>query len=439
MLSAISTAVSANEAQVVSMSFGACEQLGFSNSYDSYFKVAVAQGQTFVASTGDGGSSNDKCSGNSVNLPAASRYVVAVGGTTLQTNAVGGYAGETAWSGSGGGYSTLAAIPSAQATVVSGDKRALPDIAFVADPASGVTIRMNGGLVSGVGGTSLSAPLFAGTWARMLSQCGKLGFAAPTLYAVRNLHLSMFNDITSGSNGGYSAGAGWDAVTGLGTPNISNMWAAVCPTNSAYYPLVQHVYLAYLGRPAEPGGLNNMAATLKAANAPTDIVNLEAIYKTNASVSNLLSNMQASSESTVLYPTSNISAYVSALFQTIFNRAPTSAELTKFTSAVSSGTVSIGQLPLNIMNSPSDLYGITTMENRAGVAFNFTSTLTTATAPYYAGQVPATSARHMLQQVTYSNASDNVFDNNLSQPKYIASMQPLINSTIANIVAGIPQ
>ena len=439
MLGAISAAVSANEAQVVSMSFGACEQLGFSNTYDSYFKVAVAQGQTFVASTGDTGSTNSGCSGNSVNLPAASRYVVAVGGTTLQTSTVGGYAGETAWSGSGGGYSTISAIPAAQATVVSGDKRALPDIAFVADPNSGVTIRLNGSLVSGVGGTSLSAPLFAATWARMLSQCGNLGFAAPTLYTARNLHLSMFNDITTNNNGGYSAGAGWDAVTGLGTPSISNMWAAVCPSNSAYYPLVQHIYLAYVGRPAEPAGLNNMAASLKNANAPTDISKLDAIYKSNASVSTLLTNTQASSESTTLYPTTNISAYVSALFQTIFNRAPTSAELTKFSSAVSSGTLPIGQLPLSIMNSAPDLYGITTMENRAGVALNFTATLTTATAPYYSGQVAATSARHMLQQVTYSTATDNVFDNNFSQPKYIASMQPLIKSTIANIVAGIPQ
>lgn len=443
MVGAVGKAVSDNQAKVVSMSFGLCEQVssGTVNAFNTYFKVGVAQGQTFVASTGDTGSSNPQCSNaTSVNMPASSQFVVAVGGTTLQTNSVGGYGSETAWSGSGGGYSTVEGISALQATVVSGSKRALPDIAFAGDPASGALILVNGQEVQ-YGGTSLSAPLFAATWARMLSQCGNLGNAAPIIYANRNLHTSMFHDVVSGSNGAYSAGAGWDAVTGFGTPSMSNMWSTVCPSGAAYYPVAQHIYFAYLGRPAEPAGLASMASALKSANAPTDVVGLEAVYKTNATVRSLLNNTQGSAESKSVYPTNDTAGYINALHQTLFNRPATAAELSSFGSAVSSGAVPIGDLPLNIMSSmlkaPSDLYAVVDMENRAAAAINFTATLTAASAPYYSGATASTSARHMLQKVTYSSTAG--VSNNFTQPAYIAEFQPTINATIAAIVAGVPQ
>jgi pseudomonalisin len=263
LATAINAAVVANTAQVINMSIGGCEAQA-SVSIDTIFETAIAQGQTFVVSSGDGVPKGQNgyiaagCTGASVAYPASSPYVVAVGGSTLNTNSNGTYGSETAWNGSGGGISTRETIPSWQSIVPllsTNAHRGVPDLAFDADPNSGAMIIFNGAPTTR-GGTSLAAPLFTATWARMLQNCGNLGFAAPILYAYQNLHPAMFNDVTSGNNTGYNAAAGWDFVTGWGTPNISNMYAAVCPTNAAYYELVQQIYLGYLGRPVEPGGLN---------------------------------------------------------------------------------------------------------------------------------------------------------------------------------------
>lgn len=441
IVGAVGASVSANEAKVVSISLGLCEKpSNLLPAFDSYFKVGVAQGQTFAVSSGDAGSVNPECAGNTVLMPASSRYVVAVGGTTLTTNSVGGRTSETAWAGSGGGYSNYSEISPWQATVVAGSKRAVPDIAFNADPSSGALILVNG-VEQQVGGTSLSAPLFAATWARMLSQCGNLGNAVQSIYSYRNLHQSMFNDIVSGSNGGYTAATGWDAVTGFGTPHIANIWSTVCPSGAAYYPVAQHIYFAYVGRPADPSGLAGMTSLLRSANAPTDVIRLNAAFKTNPAIASLLSNMQGSAESKAVYPQTTTAAYVSALHQTLFNRPATAAEVNTFTTAVANGTVAIGNLPLYIMSSmlgnPVDRVAAIDMENRVRVAMSFTATLKPATAPYYSGTVAATSARNMLQKVTYSPTEG--VDNEFTQASYIAAFQSTINATIAGIVAGIPQ
>jgi hypothetical protein len=88
-----------------------------------------------------------------------------------------------------------------------------------------------------VGGTSLSAPLFSATWARLLSgSCTtSLGFAAPRIYSVQSTTASIFHDITNGSNGAYSAGSGWDFVTGWGTPNVSLLYSSLCGSTSVSY------------------------------------------------------------------------------------------------------------------------------------------------------------------------------------------------------------
>ena len=165
--------------------------------------------------------------------------MLAAGGPTLYTNGNGSYAGETAWDSSGGGISGIEPIPSWQSNVPALKGRAfrgMPDIAFDADPNSGEAVVVGGQLVT-MGGTSLSAPLFAATWARMLSgPCAtNLGFAAPTLYSVQATTPSILRDITFGSNGAYSAGSGWDFVTGWGTPNVSAMYSAICGSTAAIY------------------------------------------------------------------------------------------------------------------------------------------------------------------------------------------------------------
>ncbi|VWC89405.1 peptidase S53 [Burkholderia contaminans] len=239
MALAINRAVTDNTARVINMSIGGCETWAPTAVIDTLFELAFAQGQTFSVSSGDSGSVAYGCSGTSVQYPATSPYVVAVGGTTLYTNGNGSYAGETAWDSSGGGISGIEPIPSWQSNVPALKGRAfrgMPDIAFDADPNSGEAVVV-GGQLEIVGGTSLSAPLFAATWARMLSgACAtNLGFAAPALYNAPVAIPSVFRDITYGSNGAYRAGAGWDFVTGWGTPNISMLYSSVCNSTPAVY------------------------------------------------------------------------------------------------------------------------------------------------------------------------------------------------------------
>ncbi|WP_105132495.1 protease pro-enzyme activation domain-containing protein [Burkholderia sp. BE12] len=239
MALAINRAVSDNTARVINMSIGGCENWAPTATIDTLFELAVAQGQTFSVSSGDSGSVAYGCTGTSVQYPASSPYVVSVGGTTLYTNGNGSYAGETAWDSSGGGSSGFEPIPSWQSNVPALKGRAfrgLPDLAFDADPNSGASVIVNGQFET-VGGTSLSAPLFAATWARLLSgSCAtSLGFAAPTIYSAQSTIGSIFRDITNGSNGAYSAGSGWDFVTGWGSPNVSVLYSAICAPTAPIY------------------------------------------------------------------------------------------------------------------------------------------------------------------------------------------------------------
>lgn len=239
MASAINLAVADNTARVINMSIGGCETWAPTAPIDLLLKLAVAQGQTFSVSSGDSGSVGYGCGGTSVEYPASSPYVVAVGGTSLYTNANGSYAGETAWDYSGGGISVVEPIPAWQSKVsqLNGRPyRGVPDLAFDADPFSGALVIV-GGQLQTVGGTSLAAPLFAATWARMLSgSCvTNLGFAAPTLYSFQATAPAIFHDVTYGTNGAYSAGPGWDFVTGWGTPNLSVLHSAICAPTSPIY------------------------------------------------------------------------------------------------------------------------------------------------------------------------------------------------------------
>lgn len=456
--SAINAAASANAARVINMSFGSCETYASRLTNDNIFQTAIAQGQTFVASSGDHGSNGNGdyqpdgglnpsgCTGTYVLYPASSPYVVTVGGTTVQTNSMGGYDSETAWSGSGGGISRYEGIAHWQpvaSPLSNSSYRGLPDVAFDADPVSGALVNVSG-QVGQYGGTSLAAPLFTATWARMLSQCGSLGFAAPTLYAYRNLHASMLYDVTSGSNGAYSSASGWDFVTGWGTPNINNMWSAVCPAAAAYYATVQKIYVGYLGRPVDPSGLANMSLVLQNANAPTDLANLQAAYSTNPTVRSTIDGIQGSAESRSVYPTSDKSAYVTALFNALFNRPPTSTELSTYVTALNNGTLPMGDIALKIMSDKwaqrnSALTEVVIMQNKVGIAGNFTATLTPSTAPSYSGDVAATSARHMLRNAGYAPSGTVDVILYWNQPAYISAFQPTVQSTIANIVAGIPQ
>lgn len=175
----------------------------------------------YFASSGDGGTG--------VGYPADCPQVISVGGTTLNLNGS-SVASETAWSGSGGGLSQLFQEPSYQSNFnISGGARAVPDVSAVADPYTGLLI-VAGGQIFPEGGTSLSAPLWAG-----ISALNNTPVTHDTLYAnAKSSYASYFRDITQGSNGSCpslcTAKPGYDYVTGLGSPILLPGQKAGAPT-----------------------------------------------------------------------------------------------------------------------------------------------------------------------------------------------------------------
>ncbi len=221
LYTAVQTAAAYSGVSVVSMSWGEYESSDETSS-DSYFTTPTGHaGVTFLASTGDSGSPGG--------YPAYSPNVVAVGGTTLTLNG-NNYVSETGWSGSGGGQSSYEPKPTYQQGVQSSGWRQIPDVSFDADPNSGVAVYdsydYNLGNDSSawlqVGGTSVAAPCWAGLIGiadqlRASRSLGTLNGLSQTLPALYAIDAADFHDIAAGSNGGYSAGLGYDMVTGLGS------------------------------------------------------------------------------------------------------------------------------------------------------------------------------------------------------------------------------
>jgi kumamolisin len=107
----------------------------------------------------------------------------------------------------------------------------VPDVAGDADPTTGYTIRVDSETTV-IGGTSAVAPLWAGLVAVANQQLGtQVGFIQPAIYAAKAV--SAFNDITQGNNGAFSAGPGWDACTGLGSPIASKLIPLLAPASAS--------------------------------------------------------------------------------------------------------------------------------------------------------------------------------------------------------------
>ena len=208
---------------------------------EQIFKQMMAQGQSFLQASGDGGSYS-----GTILAPADNPNVTSVGGTSLSTTGPGGqWLSESAWSGSGGGVSTTYAIPSYQQTMNMGalggsaTMRNIPDVALTA--AVQMYLVYNNGQSATVGGTSAAAPLWAGFVALANEQAaaqGKpaAGFLNPTLYDLGqgSNYVGGMHDIVSGTNG-YSAIPGFDLATGWGTPNgqaLINNLSATTPAPS---------------------------------------------------------------------------------------------------------------------------------------------------------------------------------------------------------------
>jgi kumamolisin len=204
--------VSENKADAVNMSFGGNE---FKDAtFAAALKAGNAEGITFVASSGDSGSN-----GGVVSWPAVEPRVLALGGTDISYSS-GKYVHNKAWSGSGGGVSAIYAIPAYQkglSGVASTTKRNVPDLAF---PAYYTDTFVSGGWV-GLQGTSWSSPTYVALQLEINQVKGtRLGWVNAAIYSVfkKEHYATDFYDVTTGSNGAYSAKKGYDNVTGLGSP-----------------------------------------------------------------------------------------------------------------------------------------------------------------------------------------------------------------------------
>ena len=260
LFEAVKTVVDGHLGDVVSMSWGLGEntygESGFSAAgflnyayLDYYFQKGAAEGMTFLASSGDQGAF-DGTTTVTADFPATSPFVTGVGGTSLYMAGSGGsvspnssaaYQGESAWSvspqyvgsqgvSSGGGYSVIFAQPHYQAGAVASGVRSAPDVAADANPYTGFVIVLEGAEYA-IGGTSLSAPLWAGMAADLDQYAGRqLGLLTPSLYSVygdKAEYDAAFHQVASGFNGAYQAGPGYNLVTGMGTPDLPYLAADI--------------------------------------------------------------------------------------------------------------------------------------------------------------------------------------------------------------------
>jgi kumamolisin len=256
---ALQEAVSDNNAiSVISISYGnpeddpngAWTQMGV-KVVNTALEAAAAKGITVCCASGDDGSTDQDTDRRAhVDFPASSPNVLGVGGTRLTSS--GGskpsIAGERVWNdllqgngAGGGGISAVFTKPPYQNAVKVPPSanpphrigRGVPDVAAVADPETGVVImHVDGRRLEPIGGTSAAAPLWAALVARLnqglKARCGFLNTLLYTKFADGVLH-----DITEGDNGAYPAGPGWDACTGLGSPDGGRLLQALAGKTAA--------------------------------------------------------------------------------------------------------------------------------------------------------------------------------------------------------------
>jgi kumamolisin len=248
-IDAISAAAQASPAPIaISISWGQSEDSWTAqgrSAMDTAMADAAALGITVCVASGDNGSGDAVNDGQPhVDFPASSPHALGCGGTKLLADpATGAISSEVVWNeiaanegAGGGGVSDVFGLPSWQANAgvparAGGSSgtggspgtggRGAPDVAGNADPVTGYQI-FSGGQAQVVGGTSAVAPLWAALVSRLAEATGQwFGLIQPALYAgvIPGIGVPGFRDITSGNNGAYAAGPGWDACSGLGSPD----------------------------------------------------------------------------------------------------------------------------------------------------------------------------------------------------------------------------
>ncbi len=242
---------------IISISWGGPEPTAtgqFREDFDQLLQSAAHLGITVCAATGDNASPDFAASdprwdhGSHVDFPACSPWALACGGTRISVEG-GAIAGEDVWfdgphDGTGGGVSRIFPLPDYQKYLAlprAADPdgpvmRGIPDVAANAAPASGFRILCNGQRfpdpeknVAPMGGTSAVAPLWAALVARINQALGqRCGFINPVLYELSTAQgLSIFRNPASGTNGAYSAKAGWNPCTGLGSADGTKLLHAI--------------------------------------------------------------------------------------------------------------------------------------------------------------------------------------------------------------------
>jgi len=246
----------AHDLSIISISWGGPEGNAtdqFQKRFHQVLETARHLGVTVCVAAGDDGSADfpfhdprRPWDGHAhVDYPASDPLTLACGGTLLRV--IGASISESVWHprmnvGTGGGISRVFPLPDYQANTrvpkavnpAGPVKRGVPDVAGNAAQESGYHVLCDGQFfpdpasgIPPVGGTSAVAPLWAGLVALLNQGLGRrLGFINPQLYAL-SPGTGAFQDIANGNNGDYQAGAGWDACTGLGTPNGQKLLAAL--------------------------------------------------------------------------------------------------------------------------------------------------------------------------------------------------------------------
>jgi hypothetical protein len=234
-----------------------------------------------------------------------------------------------------------------------------------------------------------------------------------------------------------ACGGGSDPASNHGANSSSTLLASAGAIAAAsaspveqYGSTVQQLYIAYFGRPADPAGLTNFAASLSAASAPTNLPDLIAAYTTNAAVKNLIDSFGTSAESQKLYA-GDTTAFVTAVFNNVLSRPPQTAGLNFWVNAINSGTLTKGNAALSIMagalvnTTPQGLLDAALVNKKISLGSQFTASIMTSDQiNAYKGSAAAASVRTMLSSVT-GDTDVNVF-------------QATINTTLDTLVAQAP-
>jgi hypothetical protein len=202
-------------------------------------------------------------------------------------------------------------------------------------------------------------------------------------------------------------------------------------TAASYNQVVEQLYVAYFGRPADPTGLANFSAQLAADGAPTDIQSLLQAYSTNSGVKALIDSFGTSTESKNLYGTANPTSFVTAVFTNVLGRTPQTSGLDFWVAALNNNSVTYGNVALQIMagalinTSQQGQLDAALINNRITVATDFTADVSSQNATAdYSGSTAAQTARSMLNGITATTSS--------------STFQSTVNSTVATLIADAP-